>query len=71
MSRTRFFIAALLTLALQAAVQAKDLTVTGTVTDSSTGEPVPFASIQIKGTLSGGSADTDGRYSILVQENAT
>ncbi len=70
MSRTRFFTTALAVLALHVAVQAQDLTVTGTVTDSSSGEPVPFASIQIKGTLSGGSADTDGNYSILVEEGA-
>ena len=49
---------------------AQDVTVTGKVLDSSTGEPVPFASIQIKGTLSGGSTDADGNYSILVQNDA-
>ena len=37
---------------------------------SSTGEPVPFASIQIKGTLDGGSTDADGNYSILVANDA-
>ena len=70
MSRTRFFTTVAAVLALHVAVQAQDLTVTGTVTDGSSGEPVPFASIQVKGTLTGGSADTDGHYSILVEENA-
>ena len=45
---------------------AQNLTVTGTVKDSSTGEPVPFAAIQIKGTATGGMTDADGIYSISV-----
>ncbi|MCM1176674.1 MAG: SusC/RagA family TonB-linked outer membrane protein [Clostridium sp.] len=45
---------------------AQNLTVTGNVTDASTGEPIPFASIQIKGTVTGGSTDADGYYSISV-----
>lgn len=49
-----------------AALYGQDKTVTGVVTDAETGEPIPFASIQIKGTLSGGSTDADGNYSIEV-----
>lgn len=45
---------------------AQNITVTGTVTDASTGEPIPFASIQIKGTATGGSTDADGQFSISV-----
>ena len=44
----------------------QDRTVTGVVKDAETGEPIPFASIQIKGTLTGGSTDADGKYSIEV-----
>ena len=40
------------------------MTVTGTVTDSSNGLPVPFASIQLKGTMTGASTDGDGKYSM-------
>ena len=42
------------------------LTVTGRVTDSGTGEPVPFAALQIKGTQEGTNSDMDGLYSISV-----
>ena len=45
---------------------AQSLTVTGTVKDSSTGEPVPYAAIQLKGTQTGGITDGDGVYSISV-----
>ena len=40
------------------------MTVTGTVTDSSNGLPVPFASIQLKGTMTGANTDGDGKYSM-------
>ena len=40
--------------------QAQNLTVTGVVKDSSTDEPVPFASIQLEGTMTGGMTDIDG-----------
>ena len=42
----------------------QNMTVSGVVKDSSTGEGVPFASIQIKGTMTGGMTDADGNYSI-------
>ncbi len=45
---------------------AQNITVTGVVKDSSTGEPVPFASLQIEGTMTGGMTDIDGLYSISV-----
>ena len=46
--------------------QAQNLTVSGVVKDSSTGEPVPFASIRLDGTMTGGMTDIDGLYSITV-----
>ena len=53
MTRLKLFLA-VLALAVYSVAYAQDLTVTGTVTDSSTGEPVPFAAIQLKGTMVGG-----------------
>ena len=44
----------------------QELTVTGVVKDSSTGEGVPFASLQVKGTMTGTSSDLDGYYTISV-----
>ncbi len=51
-------------------VFAQQRTITGTVTDASTGIPIPFAAIQEEGTQHGGSTDGDGRYSIEVAEAA-
>ncbi len=39
-------------------------TVEGQVTDATTGDPVPFANVAVKGTLSGTTTDFDGRYRI-------
>ena len=49
---------------------AQNINVGGVVTDAATGEGVPFASIQVKGTMSGASADADGNYTISVPKNA-
>lgn len=49
----------------------QNITVTGVVTDASTGEPLSGAAILVKGTPQGVVADNDGRYSIVVSPNAT
>ena len=58
-----------LSLCMSVLAFAQNLTVTGTVKDSSTGEPVPYAAIQLKGTMTGGMTDGDGVYSISVPED--
>ena len=65
MKNIRYMLLGLLML-VTSAVYAQNLTVTGTVIDSSTGEPVPFASIRLDGTMTGGMSDMDGVYSITV-----
>lgn len=47
---------------------AWSITFTGTVTDSITGEPLPFISIRIANTLYGDETDIDGNFSINAEE---
>ncbi len=42
--------------------------VTGTVTDGSTGSPVPEVSVQLKGTTIGATTDFDGNYTITTKK---
>ena len=70
MKKMKLFFTAMMVLMTSVSLFAQDVTVTGVVRDASTGEPVPFASIQIKGTLTVGSTDADGNYSILVADDA-
>ena len=50
---------------------AQNLTVTGKVTDSSTGEGVPFAGVQVKGSTTGTVTDIDGIYSVSAPSDGT
>ena len=43
---------------------AQEINVSGTVIDYSNGEPVPYASVHLEGTITGTSTDGDGNYSI-------
>lgn len=45
-------------------LSAQTLKVKGTVTDGSNGDPVPFASVVVKGTSIWTTSDADGKYSI-------
>lgn len=67
----RFIKLILTTLALMFAsvAFAQELNITGNVVDASTGEPIPFASIHVKGTMTGTSSDIDGAYSIMADKN--
>lgn len=42
----------------------QDITVEGLVTDSVTGEGLPYAALQIKGTTLGTATDADGHFSL-------
>lgn len=53
------------------AVQAQSITVSGTITDSDTGAPVPGINVVQQGTSNGTSADFDGNYVINVPGDAT
>ncbi|UZR97544.1 SusC/RagA family TonB-linked outer membrane protein [Chondrinema litorale] len=48
-----------------------DITISGKVTDAQTNEPIPGASILIKGTTKGTVTDFDGNYKIIAPEDGT
>lgn len=70
MRKIKAFFAALAML-LTVSAFAQNITVKGIITDSSNGEAVPFASIQLKGTMVGTSSDANGNYSISVPADGT
>ena len=55
--------------AIAASAQEIPLTVKGKVTDISTGEPVPYASVHLEGTMTGVSSDGEGNYVITIPED--
>jgi len=69
MRKMKLFFTALAVL-ISTVAFAQNMTVTGNVTDSQTGEPVPFASLMEKGTANGVNTDVNGHYSISVPMNA-
>lgn len=70
MKKLKMFFVALMTL-VAATAFAQTQTVKGVVTDSSTGEGVPFASVIEKGTMNGVSTNAEGEYTIKVSKNGT
>ncbi len=56
---------------ISSAAFAQNVTVKGMVTDASNGSAVPFASIQIKGTMTGASTDAEGQYTVSVPAKGT
>ena len=70
MRKLKVLCTCLLTVLALGTALAQNITVKGSVKDASTGEGVPFASIQVKGTMTGTATDGDGNYSIDVPKNA-
>lgn len=66
----RFFFTAVLMMLCAGVAFAQDITITGVVTDESTGDPVGFASVVVKGTSNGTNTDIDGNYSITAPADA-
>jgi TonB-linked SusC/RagA family outer membrane protein len=52
-------------------IAAYSQTVSGTVTDAETGEPLIYANVAVVGTTTGASTDFDGKYSIDLPAGAT
>ena len=45
---------------------AQNISVSGNITDASTGDPIPYVSVHLEGTMIGVSSDNEGHYSISV-----
>ena len=71
MKKVRLLLAGLLLAIVAPFAMAQNITVSGTVTDESTGEPVPYASVQIKGTMVGMTTDELGQFSLQAPGNGT
>ena len=65
MKKIKLFFMAMAML-VSALAYGQNVVVTGVVSDSSTGDGIPYASIQLKGTMTGVSTDGEGHYSISV-----
>ena len=62
MAKRVLFIMFFLVIALVA--RGQNYTIKGTVTDSITGEPLPYVAVLLKGTTIGGTTDIDGNFTI-------
>lgn len=62
---------AALTILIGTVANAQNIQVSGVVKDATSGEPVPFAAIQLAGTMVGTSTDANGVYSISVPADGT
>ncbi len=62
----RFFFTAI-ALLIFAGIASAQTQVSGNVADASTGAPIPYAAIQIKGTMTGASTNEDGAFSLAVK----
>jgi len=70
MNLFRHLVAVLISfLALSVSAGAQEVKVSGRVTDPA-GEPLPGATVQVRGTLEGVTTDLDGRYSMVVNKEA-
>lgn len=69
MKRLCVFLAGLLLVGISYA-QAQTVRITGTVTSSDDGMPIPGLSVVVKGTTIGASTDVNGKYSLSVPNDA-
>ena len=66
--RGKTVLAVLICLIALCSVRAQSVSVRSTVTDSITGDPLPYASILLKGTATGGITDGNGVFSFSVPD---
>src|SRR5574344_2679933 len=70
MKKIKLFFTAMMILLVSGIASAQNITVTGAVTDSKD-EPVPAATVMVKGTKTGTATANNGTYSIVVPANGT
>lgn len=71
MKNIRLILTSLLLVLFSCNLMAQNIRVKGTVSDGSTKEPLPFVTIQLKGTTQGANSDDNGFYAMDVPSNAT
>ncbi|MDO9681101.1 MAG: TonB-dependent receptor [Bacteroidales bacterium] len=69
MKKIKLILTGLLLVLAVGLASAQNIQVTGTVTDASTGEPVMFASVMLKGTSVGVATDQMGKFTINAPAN--
>ena len=71
MKKIKLFFTAIMVLVTAALASAQSLTVTGTVFDADSGDPIPFASVRVNGTMIGAAAGGVAGNSVgkMVDEN--
>ncbi|MGN1220115.1 MAG: SusC/RagA family TonB-linked outer membrane protein [Candidatus Cryptobacteroides sp.] len=70
MKKIRLFFTAMVLIATAVCASAQNLQVKGTVYDAASGDPIPYASVRVKGQMNGVSVGADGSYSITTQPDA-
>lgn len=71
MKKTRLILTSLLLVLLSCSLMAQNIQVKGTVSDGSNKEPLPYVTIQLKGTTQGANSDDNGFYTMNVPSDAT
>ena len=66
MKKVKLFFTAMMVLLTAGLASAQSMEVKGTVRDAATGEPIPFASVVLHGTMTGVSTAEDGSYTLSV-----
>ena len=66
MQKDKSFLITFLLLFIQLSVFGQDLTLSGTISDADTNEPLPGATVVIEGANTGAISDFDGKYTIRI-----
>ena len=65
-----FLLALLINASVQGQSTSGSITISGKITDRSTGQGVPFASVAVKGKTIGAQADAEGNYQLQLRQPA-